>query len=182
VIRSNGDGSFTNVYYSTSGMEGYNINSIRDRAFAFDYNGDGKSDIFFYRPDSGGAGVIRSDGDGTFTRVYYSNTGIAGYGLGSARDQAFPFDYNGNGKSDLFLYRPDSNMACVIQSGFAYPDLLTGIKNGVGAVTSLTYENSSSYQNTLLPFIVHPVSKIIVDDGTGEKSAVTFSYSGGLFD
>jgi hypothetical protein len=102
---------FSNVYFTTSGMEGYHLSSMRDHALAFDYNGDGRHDLFFYRPDSDKIGIVRSNGDGTFDGVYHGSAdSFAGYELNSRRDRALAFDYNADGRSDLFLYRPDSEI------------------------------------------------------------------------
>jgi RHS repeat-associated protein len=182
IARSNGDGTFSQAFFSTSGIAGYSIGSLRDRAFAFDENGDGMSDIFLYRPDSNYCGVARSNGDGTFEQAYLSISGIGGYGINSVRDRAFAFDYNGNGRSDIFFYRPDSNLAAVVRSGDKFPDLLSTMDNGSGATTAIEYTPSSGYANTLLPFIVHTVSKIAINDGLENLSASEFSYSGGFFD
>ena len=115
VGRSNGDGTFTQVY-GQSGIIGYDLASTADVALAFDYNGDGKEDLFLYRPGSGAAYVGRSNGDGSFTPVYAQSTGIAGYDLSQPVDRVIAFDYNGDGRSDLFLYRPGGGSAYVGRS------------------------------------------------------------------
>jgi hypothetical protein len=126
VARSNGDGTFTAVYAQGaggSGIAGFDFKSPDDRVLAFDYDGDGKQDLFFYRPGSGAAFVARSNGDGTFTGVFTVGdngtappNGIAGFDLLSANDNVLMFDYNGDGKQDLFLYRAGSGAAWVIRS------------------------------------------------------------------
>ncbi|MGD8671065.1 MAG: FG-GAP-like repeat-containing protein, partial [Desulfobacterales bacterium] len=181
IMRSHGDGSFEQVYYSHSGIAGYSISSSRDRVFPFDYNGDGKSDIFLYRPDSGRVGVGRSLGDGTFERVYYATNGIGGHDFRRQKDQAFPLDYDGDGKSDIFMFTPNSELCGIAQSGFHYPDLLSKIDNGSGGITEIEYTPSSHYKNTKLNFIVHPVSKITIDDGFSNLSIKAFNYVGGYF-
>ena len=102
-----------------NGIAGYDFRSGADRALAFDYNGDGKQDLFFYRPGRGAAWVARSNGDGSFTAVYAMGdpgNGIAGYNFQSGADQALAFDYNGDGKQDLFFYRPGRGAAWVARS------------------------------------------------------------------
>lgn len=181
-MRSNGDGTFEQVYYSNGGIAGYNLTTDRDRALPFDYNGDGKSDLFLYRPDSGNAYVARSLGDGNYEEVYDSGSGIANYNLNSERDQAFSFDFNGNGKSDIFLFRPNSGICGIAQPGTEYPDLLSKIDNGFFGTTEIEYTKSSDYPNTKLNFIFHPVSKITTNDGFGNLPSRIISYKGGYYD
>jgi hypothetical protein len=114
----------------------------------------------------------QEDESDAFSNVYFTASGMKGCHLDSLRDHVFAFDYNGNGKSDLFLFRPDSDTAMVVRTGFVVPDLLTRITNGRGAETTLEYTDSSQYSNRLLPFIVHAVSRIIVDDGIGPNAVV----------
>ncbi len=122
VARSSGDGAFTAVYAQGdpgSGIAGYDLRSPNDRVIPFDFNGDRKQDLFLYRPGSGAAFVARSNGDGTFTAVYAQGdpgSGIAGYDLRSPRDQVLAFDYDGDGKQDLLLYRPGSGAVFVAHS------------------------------------------------------------------
>ena len=184
VARSNGDGTFTAVYLSGNGIAGYDLMGVRDQAMPFDFNGDGKSDLFLYRPDSGLACVARSNGDGSFSQVYFSAAGIGGYDLRGRRDIALPLDFNGDGKADLFFYRPEGNTASVVQSGVAVPDLLARVENPLGGATEIAYTASSRCENHRLPFIVHPVASITVKDGLGASpAAVTrFAYSGGYYD
>jgi 1-phosphatidylinositol phosphodiesterase len=106
-----------------NGIAGYDLLSKDDRVLAFDYDGDGRQDLFLYRPGSGAAWVARSNGDGTFTAVYAVGdngpaepNGIAGYDLLSKDDRALAFDYDGDGKQDLLFYRPGSGMVWVARS------------------------------------------------------------------
>jgi hypothetical protein len=76
-----------------------------------------------YRPGAGAAWVAQSNGDGTFTTVYAvgdnggaAPNGIGGYDLLSTSDQTVALDFNGNGNSDLMLYRPGSGAAFVAES------------------------------------------------------------------
>jgi RHS repeat-associated protein len=184
VVRSNGDGTFSQAYLSWNGIAGYDLRGSADQVMPFDFNGDGKSDLFIYRPDVGLACVARSNGDGSFTQVYLSWSGIAGYDLLSARDVAFPFDFDGDGKSDIFFFRPRGGTFAVIRSGTAVPDLLARVDNGFGGATTLTYTASSAYPNHHLPFVVHPVSAIEVHDGLPESPGIVtrFDYRGGYYD
>jgi hypothetical protein len=61
ILRNNG-GTFTPVPgYSGSGIRGYDLADTRDRAFAFDYNGNGMQDnIVVYRPGTGKIWILNS--------------------------------------------------------------------------------------------------------------------------
>ncbi|GAB6096176.1 hypothetical protein JCM14469_24290 [Desulfatiferula olefinivorans] len=133
IAHSNGDGSFNNVYSSeNSGIAGYNLDNVNDIVFPFDYNGDGLQDLFLYRPGTGKVSVARSNGNGTYTAVYANNnSGIAGFDLKNVNDSVFPFDYNGDGHQDLFLYRPGVGKVSIARS------------NGNGSFTSV-YSNANS--------------------------------------
>ena len=69
--------------------------SNRIRGTAFDFDGDGRSDVSVYRPS---------------TNTWYeilSGTGTVGVQtFGAAGDILAPADYDGDGKTDLGLYRP----------------------------------------------------------------------------
>ncbi len=59
----------------------------------FDFDGDGRSDFSVFRPSSG---------------VWYllqSTSGFAGIQFGQAGDKIVPADYDGNGKTDVAVYR-----------------------------------------------------------------------------
>ena len=130
LTRSNGDGTFTAVHAvgdngsaAPNGIAGFDLLSAADRALAFDYNGDGRQDLLFYRPGRGAAWVARSNGDGTFTAVHAvgdngsaAPNGIAGYDLLSSADSALPFDFNGDGDVDLFFFRPGGGVGSVARS------------------------------------------------------------------
>jgi len=140
VAKSNGNGSFTSVYSAPNGIAGYNLASASDKVAVFDYNGDGKDDLLLYRPGSGLVSVARSNGNGSFTSVYSAANGIGGYNLASANDQLVVFDYNGDGKDDLLLYRPGRGAISVVRS------------NGNGTFTSVysVADNGSALPNGML--------------------------------
>jgi hypothetical protein len=89
--------------------------STADRFIPLDLNGDGKSDMLYYRPGSGYAGVYLSHGDGTFRYISYADNGTNGGGfpsdLKSAQDTFVALDLNGDGRSDFIEYRPGSGYA-----------------------------------------------------------------------
>lgn len=69
-----------------------NLNNV-DRATAFDFDGDGKSDISVFRPENG------------IWYLFNSSTGFTGVQFGVATDKIVPADYDGDGKYDVAVYR-----------------------------------------------------------------------------
>lgn len=112
-IEGNGFESTSN---SNAGIAGYNIADSRDKIISFDYNGDGKDDLCLYRPGTGIAFIAKSNGDETFTNVVSSFSGLSGFDLLSVHDKIIPFDYNGDGKDDLCLYRPGAGILFIAKS------------------------------------------------------------------
>jgi hypothetical protein len=120
-ILKNIKGSFSPVYQQTDASVGhYKLDSVADRAFAFDYNHNGKLDhIALYRPGTGIFSIVKNSA-GVFSSVYQqteTERGIGGYSLDSSTDRAFAFDYAQNGKLDhIALYRPGSGIFWVLKN------------------------------------------------------------------
>lgn len=98
--------------FSARGVGGYDFSSLRDVALPFDYDGDGRQDLFFYRVDSTLCGALRSLGDGSFSGQVYPK-GIAGIKFRET-DRVQVLDIDGDGRSDLLVIGP--NRACVLRS------------------------------------------------------------------
>ncbi len=60
---------------------------------AFDFDGDGKSDISVFRPNGGNWYLLQSQ------------AGFAGVQFGVSTDKIVPADYDGDGKTDIAVYR-----------------------------------------------------------------------------
>ncbi len=163
VLKATGNGNFLTVGQPVgdngsddpNGIGGYDLLSPDDQVFPFDFDGDGKDDLFLYRPGTGAVFVLKSNGDGNFTAVGQpvgdngsdEPNGIGGYNLLSPRDKVFPFDFNGDGKDDLFLYRPGTGAVFVLKSngdgnftavGQPVGDNGSDLPNGIGGYDLLS--------------------------------------------
>ncbi|CAM6081836.1 unnamed protein product [Calypogeia fissa] len=113
-ILKNNEGTFSPVYdrdyHHSPGIGGYLLQSLADRAFAFDYDHSGKMDyIVTYRPGSGTIWIIKNSND-EFSPVYKGGNppfSIGSCDLSSSLDMVFPFDPRGSGMNDhLCVFRP----------------------------------------------------------------------------
>jgi hypothetical protein len=110
------NGAYVVRLASGNGFLNYNLDSSADRIVSFDYNGDGKDDLLFYRPGKKTAYIMRSDGGGNFTNVYSSATGFFNYDLSSVNDRVIATDYNNDGYDDLVFYRPGNKIFYLFRS------------------------------------------------------------------
>ncbi len=142
-----------------------------------DFNGDGKSDPYFFANNTNIVGIS------TGASVNWQQWGTNGFGDIGSRIRVG--DFNGDGKSDLYFRTGDNNDWVGLADPTAIsqvPDRLNTVSNGLGGATTIQYKPSSSYTNTLLPFITQTVSSITVNDGNGIVSTTNYTYSGGLYD
>ncbi len=111
VMRANTDATFTTVYASTDGIGGFDLWDSRDIAVAFDYDRDFKDDLLLYRQGTGVVYIARSNGDGSYSTAYASSSGLGDFPMTGLNDQVVVFDYDGDTRDDLFLYRPSDTSA-----------------------------------------------------------------------
>lgn len=81
-----------------------------DRLSVADFNGDGKDDLYVINTTSWTKrwiGMLRSTGNGFVTAKRYRET-VPGYGYIGSKDKIYPADFNGNGRSDLYLFSGSS--------------------------------------------------------------------------
>lgn len=91
----------------------------RDKAFAFDYDGNGYvNHVVVYRPGTGKIWILGPHTDGFhFEERWQSQHGIVGFDLLDERDLGLAFDYEGSGKLDhLVFYRPGTGIVCIVKN------------------------------------------------------------------
>jgi len=111
----NGDGRAEISVFRPSDGYWYQLDSATDsfssRQFGMngdipvfgDYDGDGRTDIAVYRPSSGNWHLLlRSYDLGTW------NYQVQTVGFGIAEDRPMPMDFDGDGKTDIALWRPST--------------------------------------------------------------------------
>ncbi len=104
--------------------------------------------------------------------------------------RVYPFqwlqgDYNGDGKTDIgFFHLKERNWYFALSGGVT-PDLLTGVKNGIGGRYDFEYVNSSGLDNTGdddvadLPVNYRVCARMIVEDGLGRSVTTSYEYRNG---
>ena len=120
--------------------------------------------------------------DGTFGSFISTTHSTSGHGTHWKWSFA---DVNGDGNADAianYIGGSGGTRLKVALSSAPLSNLLISITSELGANTTFQYTPSSHYDNGVLPFILHPVSKITVDDGLGNLSETEYEYSGGLYD
>ena len=127
-----------------------------------------------------------------FTSEYFSHAGIAGFDLLSANDRIIPFDYNGDGKSDLAIYRPGSGAISNARSDGLIPDLLTIVTNGRGTTTAIyksltdptiyTKDTTATYPTLDLQAPIYVVSSTATSNGIGGTRTTNYTYGGAKAD
>jgi len=116
LYRNNGDGTFTDVTAKAG---------LRGRGWAgdvavFDYNEDGFLDLFV--PSMFGRGQLyKNNGDGTFTDVTAETLGPTPHGAIGSK----VFDYDGDGRLDLFVVDMHSDMWMGLDSRHTSQELAT---------------------------------------------------------
>ena len=168
---SKGDGSFVGRP-ANYGPAGNGQNSV----WFADVNGDSRADLI-KRGANGVAYTSISDGSGAYTD-YTTTDGPEG----NSAVYVHTADVDGQGRVDIIKLDGDGNVYTFLANGDGPPDHLRSVVSPYGAITAIDYTPSSEYANTLMPFIIHPISSLEIDDGFGNISTSSYSYSGGMFD
>ncbi len=216
---SKGDGNFA-VVSNLAGLDGsYVRNTYWDGETYFsngwvpqvaDFNGDGKSDIFWNYVDVDGLSLGQrkawlSNGDGTFT-VINNFGGLDGSYASPWKATVGPHtDFNGDGKADVFWHTVNMDWPMYPFSGSSralgttdntLADLLRTITTGLGAVTTISYDtlshgaiysrdNTAVYPQADIMVPVYVVSRVdapALATFGGSPYGTTFSWAGAKAD
>ncbi|MFY0566796.1 FG-GAP-like repeat-containing protein [Archangium lansingense] len=179
LFVSNGNGTFTQ-YSDPIGAAALNGNDAHAMHVG-DYNGDGRSDVYVYWPTAGTNRLFLSNGNGTFTQ-YSDPIGAAALN-GNDAHAMHVGDYNGDGKSDVYVYWPTAGTNRLFLGAGATPDLLSSVSNGLGGTTAVSYAPSSAWANTYLPvgMLLQTVTAVTTSDGRGSSSTTSYKYTGALW-
>ena len=187
VMLSRGDGTLDDrgAWFTSSSYSGWSGSGNRIRPV--DFNGDGMTDVLIGPDGSGNWYVLQSTGAGFIDKGSVL-TGFMGAPWDQPQNQIRirAFDANGDGRQDI-VAGPDGSgnwyeVFGPVYPAAASPDLLAGLQNGYGATTTVLYQPSTRFNNTLLPFAVQVVTSVTTDDGNGVSAGTSYSYSGGYFE
>ncbi len=207
---SKGNGNFA-VVSNLAGLDGsYGLDYQPEERYGWvpqvaDFNGDGKSDIFWNYVDSTGMSLGQrkawlSNGDGTFT-VINNFGGLDGsFGWPWKPTVNINTDFNGDGKADVFWHASDIFVSGGAQAlgttDNTLADLLRTITTGLGAVTTISYDtlshgaiysrdNTAVYPQADIMVPVYVVSRVdapALATFGGSPYSTTFSWAGAKAD
>src|SRR5207244_1126350 len=159
-------------------------------------NGDGRPDyVAYYNNTTGQAGlwVLINNGNGFNAPQNWNTAALLGNSSYSQPrwssttgqgDLGNLIDMNGDGRPDYVAYYNTTTGQAglwLLRNSGPLPDLLASISNGIGGTTTMAYAPSTQYTNTQLPFPIQTVSSITTNDGNGNVSTTTYSFSGGFY-
>ncbi|MFH1018598.1 MAG: FG-GAP-like repeat-containing protein [Pseudomonadota bacterium] len=151
-----------------------------DRIPIADFNGDGRTDIGSIKSGSPYAVDIYLAQGNSSTDLSFGQL-VAGP---ASFDPwcAFVGDFNGDLKTDIAREPDGPGILLHISTGES-PDLLREMKNGYGAVESVSYLPSSHSDHTINMPIVQTVSSVTVNPGGGQASGtVDYVYHQGKYE
>ena len=175
VARSTGSG-FAGGQWTSPGQ--WDLMDINTAVVTGDFNGDGKTDIAWRRSGWSGWQVDVSTGS-SFTGGQWTTS--ANWDVMDQYGVALAGDFTGDGKTDIVWRRSGWPTWSLNVCTGDVSDSLSSVANGIGGLTAVTYEPSTLYVNTLLPFPVQTVSSVTAMDGNGISAMTAYTYSGGFF-
>jgi hypothetical protein len=112
----------TATWYSSTDAEAGAFTAIKwglatDVLVPADYDGDGILDVAVWRPSEGIWYILRSS-DGLIDHFYWGKTTI--HPTGGLPDVPVPDDFDGDGRADIAVWRPDTGMWHILLSSKGY--------------------------------------------------------------
>ncbi|MGB5985717.1 MAG: FG-GAP-like repeat-containing protein, partial [Desulfobacterales bacterium] len=188
LFLANGGGGFSQVHQSWGDQYhlGANWNTSSHKIASGDFNGDGRTDLFLQGVSSGNNNVlVLASAAGKFESLHQAwPQSYLGVAWDTHNHVAHTADFNGDGRSDIFLQaKASGNNNCLFHasSGQPFSDLLARVDNPLGGSVSIAYSPSTTYSNGLMPFVVQTVAQITTDDSLGNHSVTRYSYADGLY-
>ncbi|MBN1907681.1 MAG: VCBS repeat-containing protein [Deltaproteobacteria bacterium] len=207
ILIGNGSGGFDSTYYynqlnnnsyGTGKVADVNGDGLADLVFSLNgfmgaclSTGTGMSNVFPIAPGSPNFAISDLNDDG-ITDIIYESSGnnyffsSSGGGVIPAdgptgTDAIMLADINGDGRADMIKYNGTS-ISYSMADGDNAGDQIDLIINPLGGETSITYGNNTDISNNMVPFELHPVMGIQIDDGYNAISLTSYAYSGGYYD
>ncbi|AHK47396.1 YD repeat containing protein (plasmid) [Ensifer adhaerens OV14] len=97
----------------------------------------------------------------------------------SFNGSALSGDFNGDGLPDFLQ---STGQTAVSNTGTGHPNVLRNVTLETGGTLAVEYTPSTRFANTFLPQVLHPVTKLVVNDGRGGVAQTDYGYAGGLYD
>lgn len=141
-----------------------------------DFNADGKTDIGYYDNRSGLTYYRLSNGSGFETQLTSTFT----FANRDSQAQVQAADINGDTIADFVSSAATGSSEIAYSNGQA-PDLLYQVKNGVGAVSTITYGPVAKFLNTTLPFPIQVVRLVKISNSMGQEYLTQYSYEKGVW-
>ncbi|WP_291161457.1 toxin TcdB middle/N-terminal domain-containing protein, partial [Ensifer sp. SSB1] len=88
-------------------------------------------------------------------------------------------DFNGDGLPDFLA---STTQTFISNTGTGHPNFLRSVTLETGGTLAVEYTPSTRFANTFLPQVMHPVTKLTVNDGRGVVARSDYAYAGGLYD
>ncbi|MBD9623998.1 hypothetical protein IB279_13705 [Ensifer sp. ENS06] len=88
-------------------------------------------------------------------------------------------DFNGDGLPDFLGSTSEMRVS---NTGTGHPNILRNVALETGGTIAVEYTPSTRFANTFLPQVLHPVTKLTVNDGRGGVAQTDYVYAGGLYD
>lgn len=111
------------ILQSSLGFRAVKWGTYGDKPIVGDFEGDGKPDLAVFRPAEGAWYILQSSS----TKIYFLPSGIIPI-FGVSSDKPLAADFNGDGKTDIAVFRPSNGVWYILNSN---DGSFSGIQFGV---------------------------------------------------